>query len=340
MNVDILFAGNTCFTFDSNFNKIPFARTSETLPYNKIKIGIDVSMYYKDKLPEKLSIYCSNPTFAHIDFLYKLLPFVTISNHGKQLKVSSGLTYEESSDVSGYEEIFKAYTIQTKIEENIKNFYQEKFIEVSGIKEAIIDEVVPNDLMPFINNVDIKKHLSDKKYIWLDIEFPPQYSTDMLENFTFLLNAFPIYNRGWKSNESTLDIMGNTIPLVTQTGEYFLYVESVYDEFGNPYSEIPFSESAELKRGLYTVRTGGMERFTERDALDMISNVLELTRDEVAAFGILERDEVSKVLASMTQQMKILDRKIKSADQSVLQQLNYLIIELITDTKVSKLIIG
>src|SRR5690554_384131 len=333
MNVDVLFIGNTCFTFDTDFNKIPIARISETLPYNKIKMGIDVSMYNKEELPERFSFYCANPTFEHIDFLFKLLPFVTISNYGKELGVSSGLTYKELSDVSGYEEIFRTYAIQTKIEENIRNIYQEKFIEVTGIKGTIIDETIPDDLMPLVENGDIQKHLSGKKYIWLDIVFPPQYTADILGNFTFMLNAFPIYNRGWKSNESTLDIMGNMIPLATQTGEHFLYVESVLDEFGNQYSEIPFSESAELKRGLYTVRTGGMERFTERDALDMIANVLELTRDEVAAFGILERDEVSKALASMTQQMKVLERKIKGADRSVLQQLNYLIVDLIADTK-------
>jgi len=333
MNVDALFIGNTCFSFDTDFNKIPIAKISEALPHNKITMGIDVSAYDKDELPEKLSFYCSNPTFEHIDFVFKLLPFIKIWNHEKELKVSSGLTYDDSSDISGYEEIFKEHSIQTKIEENIKNIYKEKFVEVSGIKETTPEEGIPGYIAPFNENKEIKNHFLGKSYIWLDIEFPSQYTMEILENFAFVLNAFPIYNRGWKSNECSLDIMGNNIPLVTDIGEHFLYVENVIDEYGNQFTEIPFSESGELKRGLYTVRTGGMERFTERNALDMISNVLELTRDEVSAFGILERDKVSKALINMTQQMKILEQKVTGASRNVIQQVNYVIVDLITDTK-------
>lgn len=333
MNVDVLFTGNTCFIFDADFNKIPIARVSEAVHHNKIIMGIDVSKYDKDEFPNELSFYCSNPTFEHIDFVFKLLPFVTIRNHGKELTVSSGLTYDDVSGISGYEEIFKEHSIQTKTEKNIKNIYKEKFIEISGIKGTIAEKVLPEYIAQFNESKEVNGHLSGKSYIWLDIEFPPQYTTEILENFSFVLNAFPIYNRGWRSNESSLDIMGNNIPLFTDVGEHFLYVENVVDEYGNQYNEIPFSESGELKRGLYTVRTGGMERFTERNALDMISNVLELTRDEVSAFGILERDKVSKALTNMTQQMKVLEQKVTGASRNVIQQVNYVIVDLIADTK-------
>ncbi|NAW50022.1 hypothetical protein GNY06_00975 [Elizabethkingia argentiflava] len=332
MHVDVLWMGNTFFTLDRNYNKIPIALTNNNpLAYNRVKMGIDVSMYTNEELPDKLSFYCTNPTFEHIDFVFKLLAFVNIKNHDNELPVSSGLTYAGTLEVSGYEEIFNAQNIHTKIEENIKNIYKEKFIEVSGIKKAIIEEGIPDDLIPFTNNTAVKKHLSQKKYIWLDIDFPPQYSAEILENFSFLLNAFPVYNRGWRSNESSLDIMGNNIPLATNVGEHFLYVENVIDDHGNQYSEIPFSESAELRRGLYTVRSGGMERFTTRNAVDMISNLLELTRDEVAAFGILEKDEVSNVLTNMTTQMKLLEKKVNSIKQSEVHQLNYVIVDLIAD---------
>jgi hypothetical protein len=65
----------------------------------------------------------------------------------------------------------------------------------------------------------------------------------------------------------------------------------------------------------------------------MISNVLELTRDEVSAFGILERDKVSKALTNMTQQMKVLEQKVTGASRNVIQQVNYVIVDLIADTK-------
>ena len=49
-----------------------------------------------------------------------------------------------------------------------------------------------------------------------------------------------------------------------------------------------------ILKGLYTVRKGGMERFTSRNAVDMIANVLELTRDEIAAFSLYNRDNVKE----------------------------------------------
>lgn len=333
MSVSTLFVGNTCFLLDEDFNKIPVARIprGDMLPYNKMVMAIDISEYENEILPETLSFYCSNPTFEHDDFVLKLLPYTTVRNNGHTLDVSPGLSYQNTANHSGYEEIFKDYSIRSKIEENIKNIYKDKFIEISGVFEASAKNEIPKELLgKFAASQEVKKHLSGKRHIWLEMEFPPQYTTEILENFTFVLNAFPVYNRGWRSNESSLDVMGNNIPLHTQVGEHFLYVENVVDGYGNKYEEIPFSQSGELQRGLYTVRTGGMERFTERNAVDMIANVIELTRDEVSAFGILERDKVSKALTSMTEQMKVLEQKVDSGNQDIIQQVSYVIVDLVS----------
>lgn len=147
-----------------------------------------------------------------------------------------------------------------------------------------------------------------------------------------MLNAFPVYNKAWKSHESALDGIGNNIPLSTDVGEHFLYVEEVVDGFGRKYEEIPFAQTDDLKHGLYTVRTGGMERFNDRDALDMISYVLELTRDEVSAFGVLDRDKVVETLKSMTLQMSALGQKAKNVGKHTPQKLNYVIVDPMKDT--------
>lgn len=80
----------------------------------------------------------------------------------------------------------------------------------------------------------------NKKYIWLEMEFPPQYSAEILENFLFVLNAFTVYNRAWKKTEYALDIMGNNIPLETNEDEFFLYVDEVIDGQGKSYFENSF----------------------------------------------------------------------------------------------------
>ncbi len=327
--IDILFAGSTCYSIDG-LSKVPVTRLpNDILGHRKIVLGIDVSNYVDESFPANLSVYCSNPTFEDLDFVYKLLPFVKISNNQTVLQVKPGLTYVEQERKSGYEEIFREYAIRTRIEENIKNRYAHHFIELEGLSSQMISEQgeLPELLNPLKDRPDIQQLISDKHYLWLELDFPPQYSKDILENFSFVLNAFPVYNKAWKTNEYKLDGMGNNLPLSTGIGENFLYIEEVIDGFGRKYEEIPFTQTGNSKKGVYTIRAGGMERFNERDALDTISYVLELTRDEVSAFGILDRDKVSEALKNMMLQMKALDQKVGSVGENILQKVNYLIVD-------------
>jgi len=331
----VMFVGNTCYGIDERLNKIPIARfQGRPEDYRKITIGINVSKYNSEKFPKNLSIYCSNPAFEHMDFVYKLLPYITVTSNGNPLFVREGLTYLKNNQADGYEQMFKEQSIQNKLIEDVKSVYHHKFIEVKGISESLFTE--PGKLPENLNFLDYKeeinKYIDGKKFLWLTFEFPPQFSAEILDNFSFVLNAFPIYNRGWKKTEYSLDIMGNNIPLVTDDGEHFLYVDEVQDGDGRRYTEIPFTPSDDLKKGLYTVRKGGMERFSNRNAVDMIASVLELTRDEIAAFSLLNRDNVKGILSEMSDRMKSMIQKVNNAKRSIKQELNYVIMEPVDKT--------
>jgi hypothetical protein len=331
----IMFVGNTCYSIDERLNKIPISRfQGRPSDYRKVTIGINVSKYTNEKFPRSLGLYCSNPAFEHLDFVYKLLPYITVSSNGNPLFVKEGLTYLKKEQAEGYEQLFHEQSIQTKIIQDIKNIYHHKFIEVTGLSRDLFSEsgTLPQDLDFLNGREEIQKYIDGKSFLWLTFEFPPQFSAEILDNFTFVLNAFPIYNRGWKKTEYSLDVMGNNIPLITEEGEHFLYVDEVQDGEGRKYTEIPFTPSDDLKKGLYTVRKGGMERFNNRNAVDMISNVLELTRDEIAAFSLLNRDNVKGMLSEMSDKMKSMVQKVNNAKRSIKQELNYVIMEPVEKT--------
>lgn len=331
----VMFVGNTCYSIDERLNKIPIARfQGRPEDYRKVTIGIDVSRYSQENFPKYVSIYCSNPAFEHLDFTYKLLPYITVTSNGNPLFIKEGLTYYKNREAEGYEQIFYEQSIRNKIIEDVKSIYSHKFIEVSGISNSLFSEpgALPENLDFVDYKEEITKHIDGKRYLWLTFEFPPQFSAEILDNFSFVLNAFPIYNRGWKKTEYSLDIMGNNIPLVTDEGEHFLYVDEVQDGDGRKYTEIPFTPNDDLKKGLYTVRKGGMERFTNRNAVDMIANVLELTRDEIAAFSLLNRDNVKGLLSEMSDKMKSMVQKVNNARRTIKQELNYVIMEPVEKT--------
>ena len=331
----VMFVGNTCYSIDERLNKIPISRfEGRPSDYRKVTIGIDVSKYSNEKFPRSLSIFCSNPAFEHLDFVYKLLPYLSVSSNGNPLFVKEGLTYLKKEQKEGYEQLFHEQSIQTKIVEDIKSIYHHKFIEVTGLSRDLFAEsgTLPQNLEFLNDREEIQKYIGGKSFLWLTFEFPPQFSAEILDNFTFVLNAFPIYNRGWKKTEYSLDIMGNNIPLITEEREHFLYVEEVQDGEGRKYTEIPFTPSDDLKKGLYTIRKGGMERFNNRNAVDMISNVLELTRDEIAAFSLLNRDNVKGILSEMSDKMKSMVQKVNNAKTNIRQELNYIIMEPVEKT--------
>lgn len=324
----MMIAGNTVYHIDEQLNKIPIQRiSSDVADYRNITIGIDLSNYTSENFPEKFSLYCSNPTYEKVDFIYRLLPHIRVFHNNIPLQVSSGISYNETLEQEGYEGIFEERSIRYKIKEDVKNLYNHKFIEISGIYPSVFKRLQPGLPENIDDGSSVFDQFRSKKILWLKMEFPPQFTSEILENFSFILNAFPVYNRGWKKTEYNLDIMGNNIPMETSEEEFFLYVEEVVDGLGKRYSEIPFTPNEEIEKGLFTVRKGGMERFTQRNATDLMSHVMELLRDEVAAFAIINRDKVKDVLGEISDKMKGLMKKVDQANKELKEDVNYVIIE-------------
>jgi hypothetical protein len=336
-NISLIISNKNSFYFDEYGNKTPLGRSNEeSLIEKTIFIGIDFSNYIKEKPPKNLSLYCENQTFENLEFVYNLLPYINVSTGTIKLKLKKGLTYPDKDYKNGFDELLDGYSIKNRIEQEIKNIYDVQFIELYGLNddiENLIENSITDEIREILNQQELINHINNKKILWLKFEFPAQYNAEILEGFSFYLNAFPIYNRGWKKNETSLDIMGSNIPLVTHVGEYFLYVDEVSDNHGRNYKEILFSPENNQENGLFTTRKGGMERFNERNAIDMIKYVLELTRDEVSAFGILERDKVIESLTNMIYQMNALEKKANTVDKTIIEYLNYIVVEPFTDTE-------
>lgn len=337
--VNYSISGDTLWEYDVFHNRTPIAKLRQAGAANQLFLALDFSDFELENMPESICLYCDNPTYDHLEFVYRLLPFTTITAKENLLHIAEGRTYASQKYQIGHNAAFDGYSMERRVQENIKTFYAAKFIEVSGFKRKIEKlelGTLPYEVAFSAEDEPLEMRLKNKRLFWLKLDFPPQYSQEIIAGFSFHLNAFPVYNRGWKSSESNLDIMENTIPLVTKVGEEFLYTQQVMDSHARVYNEIPFSEHNSLKQGLYTVRKGGMERFSERNAIDMISYVIELTRDEVSAFGILERDKVIEALQKMVQQMQTLDQKVKTVNANVASDVHYVIAEPMDETDAIK----
>lgn len=326
--VALLLAGNTAYSVDDELNKIPIARISaEAEDFRTMQLAIDVTDYTSENFPEKIALYASNPTFEHVDFVYRLLPHIQVFHNGIPLEVRAGRSYVAREKTDGFEGIFEEQSLQYKIREDVKSVYDARFMEICGIYPSLFRKIAAGIPASLDDGNMVWETYREKKLLWLTLKFPPQYTAEILENFLFVLNAFPVYNRSWKKTEYALDIMGNNIPLQTAENEHFLYVDEVIDGQGKKYQEILFTPQDRLEKGLYTVRKGGMERFSGRNAVDLIAHLMELLRDEVAAFSMISRDRMKETLSDISEKMRGLMQKVDAADRDLQDDINYVIIE-------------
>lgn len=326
--VGLIAVGNTVYSIDEQLNKIAIARCSSNPEnYRKIKIGIDFTDYNSEIFPESFTLYCGNPAFQNIEFVYDLLPHINVSHNGIPLNISQGINNILSDNTEGFQGFFQEQSIQQKIKNDIRNIYNNQFIHITGISPNMYKNIKKGLPQWLDNENSVWENYLHKKYLWLEMEFPPQFSAEILDNFLFALNAFPVYNRAWKKTEYALDIMGNNIPLETSPDEHFLYIEEVIDGQGKYYYEIPFTPNNNVGKGLYTLRKGGMERFTNRNATDLMAHLMELLRDEVAAFSLINRDKVKDILSEISEKMKGLMKKVEIANRELKDEINYVIIE-------------
>ncbi len=324
----LMIVADTVYALDSQMNKIPVKRVAADVDkYRTVQIGIDITDYQSEAFPEKFTLYCSNAAFQNIGFVYRLLPHIDIKHNGIPLTVNAGFSVPQTDDEDGYAAIFEEQGIRQKIISDIRNIYNDRFIEVEGFYPSMFKRIQPGLPADLDDGSGLWEPYRNRKYIWLEMEFPPQFTAEILENFLFVLNAFPVYNRAWKKTEYALDIMGNNIPLETTADEFFLYVDEVMDGQGKTYQEIPFTPANNIDRGLYTIRKGGMERFTSRNATDLMAHIMELLRDEVAAFSLINRDKVKDTLGEISEKMKGLMKKVEIANRELREDINYVIIE-------------
>src|SRR5690606_12749061 len=99
------------------------------------------------------------------------------------------------------------------------------------------------------------------------------------------INAFPVINRKLKDFFHRLKGVTNIIPFTTESYEYFLSVHSLRDSTEKSYRQIPFTTDDQEMIGTYSIRQSGTERIDPRASKEYLKYVVDLVRDESAAFS-------------------------------------------------------
>ena len=217
------------------------------------------------------------------------------------------------------------WDISAKVCDHVNRFYSKKFVTITGdhhVKNYLIGANYPPSLQETFNEDALAKIKSP--CAWIRLEFLQPLPVEVIENIFCALNCFPVINRQLNKFTYSVKELINVVPLKSENA--FFDMKSVTNTNNNAYRLKSFTRVKEMEKGCYIIRQGGVGRFDSRNAVEMLNYLMELLRDENAAFTLLGADMVASNLREMNQIIARLEQRL--TDSAALREsISYLLVK-------------
>ncbi|SMO72649.1 hypothetical protein SAMN06265171_105259 [Chryseobacterium rhizoplanae] len=297
----------------SSFSGTVLQKSKSHIPAGEIWIGI--------RTPDKESL--KNLMFyIDINNPYQKELF---SHYIKQVKVYSGdqeleLTagYNVDQQVIDFENILVENYLELKhIYQEVNTYYysryftlKEKIRPTNGRSEELFTWYFPDSSLS-----------EEEDLIWLRFKFPEAVEEDVLQNISIILNCIPVVNiynvKTYRRALGRLDI------LPIQSEDHFLALDYVSDDAGRRFDVKNYSTGGDNVSAI--LRKGGVSRFDRRNASELLQYLLEVIKDETAAFSAIGGDSTREMLVQISQNMAALHQLAQEKNFSYIHN-PYLII--------------
>lgn len=327
--VAFLASGHTLFEQNTASKKEVFAEAvmGQELEPSTLWLGVEISNAVR-KL-EKIAFYFDWKNEPDKDTFYQLLPFTQWFLEDKQLPTQTGLmTLNKKDDNELIDAFDNEFDMRKKMEMRINQLYQHRFISIKNRedeKDKLLVEIKKNYPLHFekvFDEGDLKN--IKEELLWIKIVFPQSFSKEAIQNVYCSINTLPIINR--KINKFTFRLQQNINIVPLNTDDIFLNIREVQDSSGNEYHEAnPLTRLKNYKAMMYSLRRGNVGRYDERNASETLSYLLDLLRDESAAFSALDRDWLTSEVKKLSQVLARLE--LKSQETERLDPIAYLLMK-------------
>lgn len=306
-----LVAGHGLYGFEEDFCReilagIPQGRIS---PANEIWLGLDLA----DDLDnlDGLSFFFDIRNEAHAGSIYESLARGRWTLNGQTLTITRGTgTSVKNSRDTTVSLLAKELDTTLRHTAHIHRFYQRQFFTLS---EGSAPDLAKLRKEKFPAALDGRFHPDAVKpgrdLLWCRVEFPQVVPAEVAEELYCYINCFPVMNRHLNEFTQSAREFMNIIPLTSD--ETFLDMKQVTGSSGKIYTARTFPAQGETENGTYILRKGGVGRFDSRNASALIRYLLELLRDESAAFTLLGADMISSNLRELQQTIARLENRLK-----------------------------
>lgn len=166
----------------------------------------------------------------------------------------------------------------------------------------------PEAIASFLRPDELQRYFVQELF-WIKIKFPGSLSPEVLSRMYLDLNAFPVVNRRAVNSVQELRALFNVFPIRTDEGDFFLDMIEIETPTGVKLANV--QQFNRDNNNQYLLRQGGVARFDERDASEILSYLVDLLRDEGAMFMALGRGEIETDVEEIRKRLERINNVIK-----------------------------
>lgn len=214
-------------------------------------------------------------------------------------------------------ELFSRYDFSNNINDTIKNKYEPHYLSVKGDLD-ISDkwESFPNKLKQSFSENFIEGFT--KPLLWIEINCPLEFTSEIITSIQVCINSFPVVNKKLVTRTVGLSPSSPIIPLWTDNNESFVSVSALMDSKGKEYYDIPVNDVESSRYGIYSLRRGGCERYSIREAREYLINTIASLEGEISAFFESRKSvktELKKIQSEVNQIIKGLSNTVSMSKE-------------------------
>ncbi|MFK7031845.1 type VI secretion system baseplate subunit TssF [Flavobacterium oreochromis] len=292
--VEYLAYGNSLKKIDNLFFNDIISTADNFIPKGELWIGLKCSDTENIINP---TFYVNINNSYQKDFFFYYLRQAKIYFGNQEFTFNEG--YNATEESFNFENIVrKNYSNLDQINNRINNFYLPNFFTLNGTINQVEKTGSDTLFQQYFVNHQLE---NDKSIIWLRVELTETIGNDVLENVSITLNCLPVVNKRISKASHRVTGALNIIPI--DSDEFFLDLDHVSNDEGYRYDLKNYDDT---KSGTITLRRGGVSRFDQRRASDLLQQLLELIKDETASFMSIGNDATKETLKQINQNVAAL----------------------------------
>jgi hypothetical protein len=281
------------------------------LPLNRIWIGIEWKHDLNDL--KQVPIYINSKNSYVREILLHLIPRTTWYYQGHKLNSHAGFPHLPGLTENPLRQLENEFDVMKKILMYIKRYYQDHFVTLD------FEGMTFPDNLPSTFPVEFGKVFTEKQtgklsedVIWIEVHSPVTIEEGVAEDLHVFMNAVPVINCYLNEFTGSTRENINIIPLITD--DLFLDLKSVIGKNGETYQSKLFSGMNQLRSGSLLFREGNIGRFDAPQAKEYLEYLLEILKDESAAFNIIGSDLLHADLKELSQVIARFEKKITETE--------------------------